>query len=268
MTRERMQTELVADRGRDRCGRRVRDALDPRGRLPLGPGRGDVAAAGPDHRRGRDRASATDAARDESLREARVVLRPRHRGARSAPRRAGRPPSGRERAMTDRPAGPGPRRWSPATERRLRVIAPDRRRRPRPRALAVPRQRRRSLGLPAAEPRGDRRAVRRSSDPRSGRPPLVTGHERSDRPRRRHDPRDPARRARGALARRSTGCRLPIVAALAVVPIVALAPGAQLDVRRRQPVRPPGDRRARRRSSPCSSTRSAACGRPVPCTAT
>ena len=99
----------------------------------------------------------------------------------------------------------------------------DRRRHSRPRDLAVPGQRRGRLGLPAAEPRGDRGAVRRSSDPRSGRPPLVTG----------------TNALIGlvvgtilaillaALAARwhaVDGMSAPIVAALAVVPIVALAP--------------------------------------------
>ncbi len=38
---------------RDRCRRPLRDPLDPRGRLPLRPGRRDVPASGPDHRRRR-----------------------------------------------------------------------------------------------------------------------------------------------------------------------------------------------------------------------
>ena len=45
MTRERMQTELVAHLRRDRRRRRVRHALDPRGGVPLRPRRRDVAAA-------------------------------------------------------------------------------------------------------------------------------------------------------------------------------------------------------------------------------
>ena len=70
MTRERMQTELVADRGRDRRRRRVRHPLDPRGGVPLGPRRRDVAAARAGSPRASRPGSATDAARDESLREA------------------------------------------------------------------------------------------------------------------------------------------------------------------------------------------------------
>ena len=51
-----------AHRRRDRRGRRVRDALDPRGRVPLGPRRRDEPAARPHHRRS-SRPTLGDAAR-------------------------------------------------------------------------------------------------------------------------------------------------------------------------------------------------------------
>ena len=87
MTRERMQTELVRICAETRRGRRVRHALDPRGGVPVGPGGRDVAAAGPDQR-GRRRWTSGDE-RGEGLREDAVVLRRRHRGARGAARHAG-----------------------------------------------------------------------------------------------------------------------------------------------------------------------------------
>ena len=58
MTRERMQAELlrIADETRRRGA--VRHALDPRGGRAVRPGRRDVAAARPDHRRRRRAAPA------------------------------------------------------------------------------------------------------------------------------------------------------------------------------------------------------------------
>ena len=66
MTRERLQDELLRICAQTGTSSRLRHALDPRGGLPLRPGRGDVAAAGPDHRR---RSTSTSATRTEATRQ-------------------------------------------------------------------------------------------------------------------------------------------------------------------------------------------------------
>ena len=73
----------ASDLRRDRDHGGVRDALDPRGRLPVDPRRRDVAAPRPHH--GRDRRRPRDAARRRYAR-GRRVLQEGHRGARGAPR--------------------------------------------------------------------------------------------------------------------------------------------------------------------------------------
>ena len=85
MTREHMQAELLRICAETEHDRRVRHPLDPRGRVPLGPRRGDVAAAGPDHRRSSTSTSATTATID--TREDARVLQEDHRGPRGAARR-------------------------------------------------------------------------------------------------------------------------------------------------------------------------------------
>ena len=206
-----------------------------------------------------------------------VVLRPRHRGARGAARRAGagRRPGGAMTTVSRRSDRRGPPSSTFARARgmepRDRASSAGRSRRSRSawraRALAVPGQRGRGLGLPAAEPGRDRASSSRSSGPRSGR--------------RRWSP------ATNALIGLVVGTLLAILlAALAArwhavdgmsAPIVAVArrradrgarARAQLDVRRRQPVRPAGDRRARRVRARVRQHRCAASARPGRCTAT
>ena len=67
MTREHMQAELLRICGETGDHRRVRDPLDPRGRVPVDAGGRDVAAPGPDHRRRSTWSSATG--RDVDTRE-------------------------------------------------------------------------------------------------------------------------------------------------------------------------------------------------------
>ena len=64
MTREHMQSRAAADLRGDGHERRVRDPLDPRGRLPVRPGRRDVAPPGPDHPRRRRRPRSSPRHRD------------------------------------------------------------------------------------------------------------------------------------------------------------------------------------------------------------
>ena len=92
MTREHMQAELTRICAETGSHRRVRHPLDPRGRLPVGPGRGDVAPAGAHHRRSSTSTSAraTEDTREateffKKITEVREALR-RHRGR---PRSAG-----------------------------------------------------------------------------------------------------------------------------------------------------------------------------------
>ena len=93
MTREHMQTELLRDlRARPATTRRVRDPLDPRGRVPVRPCRGDVAAAGSHHRRRSTSdlgANATTDTREdaeffEKVTEVREALRGTESGGRGA----------------------------------------------------------------------------------------------------------------------------------------------------------------------------------------
>ena len=97
MTRERMQAELLRIADETRRGRAVRHPLDPGGGRAVRPGRGDVAAAGPDHRVVDGRRPRAAGRRTRSRRvepsiprrrrrrpRVRRVLRGRHRGPRGA----------------------------------------------------------------------------------------------------------------------------------------------------------------------------------------
>ena len=88
MTREHMQAELLRICAETGTTRRVRHPLDPRGRVPVRPRRGDVAAAGADHPRRRRRPRRATATTD--TREDPELLREDHRGPRGPARpRAG-----------------------------------------------------------------------------------------------------------------------------------------------------------------------------------
>ena len=137
------------------------------------------------------------------------VLRHGHRGARGAARRLARgirPARSGDPLMSAaapaRPTAPGARRsraMSARTETTLRIVAPIAVGLIVLGGVAVPRERRRRLRLPAAEPGVDHRGVHRLlALDRVG--DAGHGHERPDRPHRRLDPRHAPRRARRALA--------------------------------------------------------------------
>ena len=245
MTRERMQAELVAHRRRDRRGRRVRHALDPRGGLPVGPRRRDVAPPGAHHRRARDGFGA-DVARDESLRETPGVLRTRHGGARSAARHA-RARRDRRRRLRRRGAARHrpPRRWTPAD--RASRCASSRRSSSACSGSALWQFLVSVVGvsdylLPSPAAIAEQLVEFWPGDPAGhGR----HGDERPDRAGRRHArSRSCSPRSRRAgMRRRDVGAHRRVARGRADRGARA---GAQLDVRRRQPVRPSGDRRARR----------------------
>ena len=96
------------DLGADRHDDRVRDPLDPRGRLPVVAGRRDERPAGPDHEGHRRRPAA--AAERGHARDARAT-------SSSSPRSARRSGSRRRRGLDD--AGHGRRRTAASVERTM-----------------------------------------------------------------------------------------------------------------------------------------------------
>ena len=100
MTREHMQAELLRICGETDDQRRVRHPLDPRGRVPVRPGRGDVAAA----RVGSPHVIDVDLGAPPRRRRparTRALLREDHRGARGAARPRARRAERRGRSRTD-----------------------------------------------------------------------------------------------------------------------------------------------------------------------
>ena len=194
MTRERMNDEVLRIWEQTGHDGRVRDPLDPGGRVPVVAGRRDERPAGPDHEGHRRRPAA--AAERGHPRDA-ALLRAGHRGPRGAPRRRRRAVDDAEATATAsrRPSARWPRarsgeRGDRASRRHGRSPAgPRRGRRPRRStriasatylpAVLVVRRRRSSLWevvVRRAEPQGvhPARADRRSS-PRSRRTGRAAG---------------------------------------------------------------------------------------------
>ena len=202
-------------------------------------------------------------ARREPARGARV-LRARHRGARGAARRA----RSRGRTSDDAPRDARAPIGERALPSWLRFVAPI------VVGVLIARRCGSSTSTSAAPPRACCRARPRSA-PSSCcaadiivEDMLVTGDQRPDRPRRRLAARHRSSPALAARRRaRSTGCSHRSSPRSRSIPIVALTPilntmfGASSQFGRRRSRRSP-------RSSRCSSTCCAACGRPARCTAT